>query len=110
MNALIILGRRILAERYFAANLIPKCLCHFHIGSKLSTIGRNMPLTKVLGRRTMSRTLNPPETIEVDDLTISCDGGGGILGHPKVFLTLHNGEVECPYCDCQFVLKNRPTS
>ena len=66
-------------------------------------------LTKILGRRTMSRTLDPPETIEVEDLTISCDGGGGVLGHPKVFLTLHDGKVECPYCDCQFVLKNRPT-
>ena len=65
-----------------------------------------MLLTKILGRRTMSQT---PETIEVEDLTISCDGGGGVLGHPKVFLTLHDGEVACPYCDCQFVLKNGPT-
>ena len=47
----------------------------------------------------------PPETIEVEQLNVSCDGGGGALGHPKVFLTLQDGSVECPYCDRKFVLK-----
>ena len=32
-------------------------------------------------------------------------GDGGALGHPKVFLTLVDGEVKCPYCDKKFVLK-----
>jgi uncharacterized Zn-finger protein len=47
----------------------------------------------------------PPETIEVEQATVSCDGGGGALGHPKVFLTLEKGQVECPYCDRLFKLK-----
>ena len=47
----------------------------------------------------------PPETVEVETVDVSCDGGGGALGHPKVFLTLEDGEVECPYCDKKFVLK-----
>ena len=47
----------------------------------------------------------PPETIEVDQLTIACDGNGGALGHPRVWLSLENGRVECPYCDRLFVLK-----
>ena len=38
----------------------------------------------------------PPETVEVETIDIFCDGGGGALGHPKVYLTLVNGEVECP--------------
>ncbi len=46
----------------------------------------------------------PPETIEVNETTVSCDGDGGALGHPRVFLTLDaDGKVECPYCDRLFV-------
>ena len=48
----------------------------------------------------------PPEIIEVEDNNVWCDGGGGALGHPRVFLSLEGkGEVECPYCDCRFVLR-----
>ena len=49
-------------------------------------------------------TIEPPETIETDDATVACDGGP--LGHPRVFLNMGaQGGVECPYCDCRFVLK-----
>ena len=47
----------------------------------------------------------PPETIEVESLVVACDGGGGPLGHPKVYLNLKDGEGECGYCDRRFVLK-----
>lgn len=53
----------------------------------------------------MSQAPPPPETAEVETIDVSCDGGGGALGHPKVYLTLEDGEVECPYCDKKFVLK-----
>ena len=49
--------------------------------------------------------LEPSERIEVDTLTIACDGGGGALGHPRVFLTLKDGQVECGYCGRLYVLK-----
>ena len=49
--------------------------------------------------------LEPSERIEVDTLTIACDGGGGALGHPRVFLTLTDGEAECGYCGRRYVLK-----
>jgi len=50
------------------------------------------------------------ETIMVEKRTIACDGGGGSLGHPRVFLTLtpsgeHEGIVECPYCGRTYILK-----
>lgn len=46
-----------------------------------------------------------PETEEVTATRISCDGGGGALGHPLVYLTIGpEGWVECPYCDKRFVL------
>lgn len=48
----------------------------------------------------------PFETITVDTDRVACDGGGGPLGHPKVYLNLGNeGRVECPYCSRIFVLR-----
>jgi uncharacterized Zn-finger protein len=38
------------------------------------------------------------ERIPVAGDTAACDGGIGPLGHPRVFLTLRNGEAICPYC------------
>jgi len=36
---------------------------------------------------------------------VSCDGGAGGLGHPRVWLTIDpkNGWVDCGYCDKRFV-------
>ncbi len=53
-----------------------------------------------------ANVLPPPETIAVDSTTVACDGGGGALGHPTVYLTMGAGDtVECPYCDRKYVLK-----
>ncbi|MDP6566530.1 MAG: zinc-finger domain-containing protein [Alphaproteobacteria bacterium] len=50
-------------------------------------------------------TIEAPETIEAEDTTPRCDGGGD-LGHPLVYLNMgEQGWVECPYCDRRFVLK-----
>jgi uncharacterized Zn-finger protein len=41
----------------------------------------------------------PFEVITVDTDRVACDGGGGALGHPKIYLNLGSeGHVECPYC------------
>ena len=41
----------------------------------------------------------PLEILETESRTVACDGGGGGLGHPKVFLQIGNrNEIECPYC------------
>ncbi len=38
------------------------------------------------------------EAVVVESATVGCDGGGGALGHPKVFLKIgDDGEVVCPY-------------
>ncbi len=48
--------------------------------------------------------MTPFETIEIDEMIAACDGGGGPLGHPKVYLSLAPvGRVECPYCSRLFV-------
>ena len=54
-------------------------------------------------------TQEPPETIIVDDHRVACDGGGGALGHPKVFLEMGaDGMVVCGYCDRRFIQKGGP--
>ena len=50
--------------------------------------------------------IDAPEIIEVDDTRVACDGDGGVLGHPKVYLEMGDQTyVECPYCDRRFVLR-----
>ena len=49
-----------------------------------------------------------PEIVNVASHKVACDGVGGALGHPKVFLELGtNGQVDCPYCDRRFVLTTK---
>lgn len=46
------------------------------------------------------------ETIPVSTTQVSCDGGGGALGHPRVFLHIdfdQGDSVTCPYCSKTFV-------
>ena len=51
-------------------------------------------------------TAAAPEVIEVGSEVVSCDGGGGALGHPLVYLNMQGrGWIECGYCDRRFVLK-----
>ena len=61
---------------------------------------------RTIGERTLSEQ---PETIEVTEDRVACDGGGGPLGHPKVFMTLgEDGEAVCGYCGRVFVKKAAP--
>ena len=46
----------------------------------------------------------PTEIIHVDDRVVACDGGGGALGHPRVFLRIEDQSVLCPYCSRLFLL------
>ncbi len=45
------------------------------------------------------------ERIEVKTATVGCDGGGGALGHPMVYLKIGAaGTITCPYCSRRYVL------
>jgi uncharacterized Zn-finger protein len=46
------------------------------------------------------------EVIPVNTTKVACDGGGGALGHPRVFLRIEHDDnsVTCPYCSRTFVL------
>ena len=42
--------------------------------------------------------------------TPKCDGEGGALGHPLIYLKLdRDGKAECPYCDRIFVTQDYDT-
>ena len=50
--------------------------------------------------------MEPPEILTVDSEVIACDGGGGALGHPRVWLNMEGkGEIDCPYCGRRFILE-----
>ena len=43
------------------------------------------------------------QTVFINDSRVACNGGGGPLGHPQVWLTLgSDGQVTCPYCSRHF--------
>ncbi len=49
--------------------------------------------------------VEPPEVITVRSHRVSCDGVGGALGHPRVYMEMGEEHfVECGYCDRKFVL------
>ena len=51
--------------------------------------------------------INSLDIVEVENKRVTCDGGGGALGHPQVYLEMgKNIEVTCPYCSRSFRLKN----
>jgi uncharacterized Zn-finger protein len=56
--------------------------------------------------RNFSMAVEAPEIVETNNTRVACDGGGGALGHPRVYLEMGDEtSVECPYCDKRFVLK-----
>ncbi len=57
----------------------------------------------------MATAFIPLETVETAARRVACDGDG-VLGHPRIFLTLEDGEIECPYCGRRFVYVPAPDS
>ena len=46
-----------------------------------------------------------PEVIRVTGRRVACDGGGGAMGHPRVWLNLGDDDhVTCPYCSREYIL------
>jgi uncharacterized Zn-finger protein len=53
----------------------------------------------------MTTRVPAPEIIAVRSRRVACDGVGGALGHPRVWLEMGEADyVECGYCDRRFVL------
>ena len=47
----------------------------------------------------------PTEITHVKTRTVSCDGGDGAYGHPKVYLRISGTQTVCPWCSRLFVLQ-----
>jgi uncharacterized Zn-finger protein len=64
----------------------------------------------------MSQTgTRPIEVLQVSERVVTCDGGGGgSLGHPKVYLHMQAPigvearQVTCPYCSRLYLLTGEP--
>jgi uncharacterized Zn-finger protein len=55
--------------------------------------------------QTAAQPASSPEVVVVHSRRIACDGVGGALGHPRVYLEMGDEPfVECLYCDRRFVL------
>ena len=55
--------------------------------------------------------MEPVEIITVDTTIVGCDGGGGALGHPRVYLNMErHRQIDCPYCSRRFVLREGATA
>lgn len=56
--------------------------------------------------------MDTDEPIIVETRTVACDGGGGPLGHPTVYLKIGDeGDIVCPYCSRHYVLaKDTPAA
>jgi uncharacterized Zn-finger protein len=69
---------------------------------------RTLTPASPLATPTTVATPATPEVIVVETHRVMCDGGGGALGHPKVWYELGaDGVAECGYCDRRFVLADR---
>jgi uncharacterized Zn-finger protein len=51
-------------------------------------------------------------TIISNNRHVSCDGGNGNLGHPKIYLeiTPDSNEIFCPYCSQHFIYQDKKDS
>jgi uncharacterized Zn-finger protein len=47
----------------------------------------------------------PTEIIHVKTTAVSCDGGNGAYGHPRIYLKILDKQIMCPYCSRLFVLE-----
>lgn len=50
--------------------------------------------------------MTTPETVHAEATIVACDGGGGALGHPLVYLVPRESDgAKCPYCSRTYVLQ-----
>src|SRR3981189_3133555 len=80
--------------------------CQYQIIDRAAPTGIIAPAARSIRAQTLFRIAKemPFEIIEIDEMVAACNGGGGPLGHPRVYLNrLPAGRVERPYCSREFV-------
>ena len=57
-----------------------------------------------VNKRVVSSVLSCLPGADCYILQVSCDGGGGALGHPRVYINLDDGKpVSCIYCGLRYI-------
>ena len=66
--------------------------------------GRSTKLEPMPAKGAQASHLPASEVIVVRSGRVACDGVGGALGHPRVWLSIpqDTGFVECGYCDKRY--------
>ncbi|KAH8865875.1 putative NADH dehydrogenase [ubiquinone] iron-sulfur protein 6 [Schistosoma japonicum] len=63
---------------------------------------------KLVNRQFAEKLISEVPPIASKEHVISCDGGSGALGHPKVYINLDQpGNHACGYCGLRFYLDNK---
>lgn len=76
------------------------------IEGEVITLFQEAPMAAEIHPNVTEETDISPEIIRVTSTRVACNGGGGALGHPQVWLNLGgDGLIMCPYCSRQFVLE-----
>jgi uncharacterized Zn-finger protein len=77
-----------------------------YLASAFGIATREMPtLTATSQGASVAPDPASPEIVMVRSRRVACDGVGGPLGHPRVWLEMGDADaVECGYCDRRFVL------
>ena len=70
--------------------------------------GQRRARALVLLREGKMNSMQPFEIVYVKTDVVACAGGGGVGGHPRVYLNLSaEGKIECPYCSRLFVHESK---
>lgn len=71
----------------------------------MSTMDDELPARRAELTRGQANPARPAEEVVVTSHKVACDGIGGALGHPRVYIELgEDGLGECGYCDRIFIL------
>ena len=63
---------------------------------------------KITNDRWSMKLIEEVAPIEVDTHIVACDGGGGALGHPRIYINLDEGVPrECIYCQLKYVYRKK---
>ncbi|XP_053807850.1 NADH dehydrogenase [ubiquinone] iron-sulfur protein 6, mitochondrial isoform X2 [Vidua chalybeata] len=79
-----------------------------HYGVRASDTGELVTHTGQVNKNFAIDLIAEQPVSQVESRVISCDGGGGALGHPKVYINLDKETKTgtCGYCGLQFKRKH----
>ncbi|XP_069051036.1 NADH dehydrogenase [ubiquinone] iron-sulfur protein 6, mitochondrial isoform X2 [Lepisosteus oculatus] len=86
------------------APLKVSCVPSYRYGALVSSTGEKVTHTGQVNENFAINLVAEEPVKEVESRVVSCDGGGGALGHPRVYINLDKDTKvgTCGYCGLQF--------